>query len=153
VTAKLKNELLKIYEEAREIARRPDWDELRARIRSMKTSELLTRLSESAAEQTLSAMNLKSREDAEQALLGLWVGLHIIAAEIDRRIPVPETCDHRDAHDLATDTPTGNRCGEPATHRIEWADGRYSFGCDAHLTIDDAATVKPARIFKLSDLR
>lgn len=54
-------------------------------------------------------------------------------------------CDFRDAHDAATDTPTRNRCDAAATHMIEWADGRYSFGCSDHLTIDKAATVKPAR--------
>jgi len=64
-------------------------------------------------------------------------------------IRVPQ-CDFRDAHDKATDTPTGNRCGAPATHRIEWEDGRYSFGCDAHLEIDESATVKPARIVPLT---
>lgn len=58
----------------------------------------------------------------------------------------PITCDFRDAHDVVTDTPAGNRCGAKATHRIEWEDGRYSFGCDVHLEIDEAATVKPIAI-------
>ncbi len=59
-------------------------------------------------------------------------------------------CDFHDAHDVATDTPTGNRCGAPATHRIEWSDCRYSFGCADHLEIDASATVKPARIVPLA---
>lgn len=58
-------------------------------------------------------------------------------------------CDHHDSHDIATDRPTGKRCDALATHRIEWADGRYSFGCDDHLEIDDAATVKPTAIVEL----
>jgi len=58
-------------------------------------------------------------------------------------------CDHRDAHDAATDRPTGNRCRETATHRIEWEDGRYSYGCAAHLEIDGDATVKPDQIVPL----
>ena len=58
-------------------------------------------------------------------------------------------CDFRDSHDLATDQPTGNGCSARATHRIEWADGRYSLGCGAHLEIDDSASVKPIRIVPL----
>lgn len=58
-----------------------------------------------------------------------------------------ERCDHRDSHDLAADRPTGNRCEATATHRIIWDDGRrFSFACAAHLTIDDAATVKPSSV-------
>lgn len=60
-------------------------------------------------------------------------------------------CDFHDAHDQRTDRPMGNRCGAPATHRIEWADGRYSLGCADHLKIDDAATVKPIRIVPLGE--
>lgn len=60
-------------------------------------------------------------------------------------------CDHRDEHDMATDTPKGKRCTKSATHRIEWADHRrYSYGCDAHLAIDPSATVKPLRIVPLN---
>ena len=59
-------------------------------------------------------------------------------------------CDFRDAHDPATDTPTGNRCGKLATHRIEWEDNqRYSFGCSDHIEIDETATVKPSRIVSI----
>lgn len=59
-------------------------------------------------------------------------------------------CDYREEHDDLADMPVGNRCKALATHRIEWEDGRrYSYGCDAHLEIDDAATVKPARIVQL----
>lgn len=58
-------------------------------------------------------------------------------------------CDFCDAHDLGADLPAGNRCGAQATHRIEWADGRFSFGCAAHLNIDDSATVKPINIAPL----
>jgi hypothetical protein len=60
-------------------------------------------------------------------------------------------CDFRDAHDAVADLPTGNRCGAPAAHRIEWADGRFSFGCEAHLEIDDSASVKPIGIVPLND--
>jgi hypothetical protein len=59
------------------------------------------------------------------------------------------TCDFHDSHDLAADLPTGNRCGAPASHRIDWSDGRHSLGCEAHLEIDDAATVKPIGIVPL----
>lgn len=64
---------------------------------------------------------------------------------INARAAAP-TCDFHDSHDPVNDRPTGNRCGAPATHRIEWADGRHSFGCAAHLVIEDAATVKPISI-------
>jgi hypothetical protein len=60
------------------------------------------------------------------------------------------SCDFHDAHDRVADRPTGNRCGAPATHRIEWADGRHSFGCGEHLEIEDAATVKPIRIVPIN---
>src|SRR5512143_857409 len=66
------------------------------------------------------------------------------------RAEAPPLCDHREGHDLVLDEPIGKRCDQAATHRIEWEDGqRYSYGCDAHLTIDEAATVKPSRIVKL----
>lgn len=59
------------------------------------------------------------------------------------------TCDFRHEHDRATDRPMGIRCGAKATHRIEWDDGRYSFGCDDHLKIDEDATVKPTKVVPL----
>jgi hypothetical protein len=59
-------------------------------------------------------------------------------------------CDYHDDHNEATDTPAGQRCTAQATHRIEWSDGRrYSFGCDAHLEIDNCASVRPIRIVRL----
>lgn len=66
-----------------------------------------------------------------------------------RGLPVPQ-CDYRDAHDPVTDRPIGNRCPSHATHRIEWEDGRYSYGCDAHLEIDPSASVKPARTIRIA---
>lgn len=59
------------------------------------------------------------------------------------------TCNFMDAHDEATDTPTGTRCGARATHHITWADDRVSFGCAKHIYIDSAATVKPVSIVPL----
>lgn len=59
------------------------------------------------------------------------------------------TCDHHDDHDLINDRPQGRRCGARATHRIEWEDGRYSFGCAAHLTIEASATVKSCKVVAL----
>lgn len=61
-------------------------------------------------------------------------------------------CDYRDAHDRATDRPTGNRCTAEATHRIDWEDGRFSFGCSNHLEIDESATVKPRHIVALDKI-
>ena len=58
-------------------------------------------------------------------------------------------CDFHDDHDLAADLPTGNRCTAEATHRINWADGRFSLACSDHLEIGESATVKPARIVQL----
>jgi hypothetical protein len=66
-----------------------------------------------------------------------------IAAIINANMP---RCD---AHDLETDTPCGNSCSAAATHRLEWEDGRFSLGCDAHLEIDPTASVKLTRIVKL----
>ena len=63
-----------------------------------------------------------------------------------------ERCDYRYAHNLTTDLPFGPRCESAATHRIEWTDGRYSMGCDDHLTIDDSASVKPKSITPLRDV-
>lgn len=60
-------------------------------------------------------------------------------------------CDFHDDHDPVTERPRGNRCGAPATHRIEWADGRrFSNGCGEHLEIDSDASVKPARIVPIA---
>lgn len=61
----------------------------------------------------------------------------------------PLRCDFRYEHDAATDQPMGGRCDADATHRIAWEDGRFSLGCDAHLEIDPAATVKPVEIRKI----
>lgn len=58
-------------------------------------------------------------------------------------------CDFHDAHDPVTDKPTGNRCTKDATHKMTWEDGRFSFGCDAHLDIEPQATVKPIATEKL----
>jgi hypothetical protein len=69
---------------------------------------------------------------------------------LNARAAIDPVCDFHDAHDAVTYMPTGNRCRALATHRIEWADGRHSFGCAAHLTIDEAATVKPTRFVSLN---
>jgi len=69
---------------------------------------------------------------------------------LNARAENPPRCDYREEHDDLADMPVGARCKAFATHRIEWADGRrFSYGCDAHLKIDDAATVKPARIVRI----
>jgi hypothetical protein len=65
----------------------------------------------------------------------------------------PAQCDFHDCHDPITDRPMGNRCSALATHRLEWADGRYSFGCAAHLVIDETAAVKPKRIVPLNAVK
>lgn len=66
------------------------------------------------------------------------------------RAEAPPLCDFHEDHDLVADKPGGPRCDKPATHRIEWEDNaRFSYGCDSHLAIDDAATVKPTRIVPL----
>jgi hypothetical protein len=70
-----------------------------------------------------------------------------------RRALTITKCDFHDSHDLAADVPTGKRCDVPATHRIVWVDGRHSFGCGAHLAIDDAAMVKPIAIVPLNEQR
>ena len=62
------------------------------------------------------------------------------------RAEAPPQCDFHDDHDLTADKPTGTRCNKPATHRLAWEDGRFSFGCAQHLTIDDSTTVKLTRI-------
>jgi hypothetical protein len=61
-----------------------------------------------------------------------------------------QQCDHRSAHDAATDQPTGERCTRDATHRITWEDGRYSLGCADHLVIDPSASVKPTLVTDLA---
>lgn len=63
----------------------------------------------------------------------------------------PPTCDFHWEHDAVTDTPKGERCGLPASHRIEWEDGRHSFACAGHLEIDATATVKPIKIEPLKE--
>jgi hypothetical protein len=44
-----------------------------------------------------------------------------------------EVCIGRDTWD-EDDQPTGPECGQPATHRIYWTDGRYSPACERHAT-------------------
>lgn len=61
----------------------------------------------------------------------------------------PPQCDFRFEHNPVTDMPAGARCEGDATHRIEWEDGRFSFGCGDHLEIDPQASVKPKRTVKL----
>jgi hypothetical protein len=72
------------------------------------------------------------------------------AEVLNARAASGRQCDFHDAHDAVADVPVGNRCVASATHRIEWSDGRYSFGCEAHLAIDESATVKPTRVVPLS---
>jgi len=60
-------------------------------------------------------------------------------------------CDWHAEHG-ADDRPTGQRCEAQATHRLVWLDGsgRYSYGCDDHLTLDPDAT--PVRVERLDEI-